>query len=80
MGAKTDIAMTISVAEEATTSLAGDNKACSDGRGRKNKCGSSEVVGIGDGSSSQNGPLYYRSELGKELLCLQRFWAHGLSL
>ena len=31
-GAKTDIAMTISVAEEATTSSAGDNKACSNGR------------------------------------------------
>jgi len=31
-GAKTDIAMTISVADRATTSSAGDNRACSNGR------------------------------------------------
>jgi len=30
-GAETDIATTISVAEEATASSAGDNRACSDG-------------------------------------------------
>jgi len=42
--AETDIAMTISVAEEATASSAGDNRACSNGRNRKDECGGSERV------------------------------------
>jgi len=43
--------MTTSVAKEATTSSAGDNRACSDGRGRKNKYGGGKGIETGDGSS-----------------------------
>jgi len=35
-----DIAMTFSVAEKANTSLAGNNRACSNRRSRKDECGS----------------------------------------
>jgi len=31
--------MTLSVAEEANATSAGDNRACSDGRSREDKCG-----------------------------------------
>ena len=44
--------MTISVAEEANTLSAGDNKACSDGRSREDKCGNSERTRTGDRSAS----------------------------
>ena len=37
--------MTISVAEEATASSAGDNKACSNGGSRENEYGSGEEIG-----------------------------------
>ena len=37
-GAKTELAMTISVAEEANTPSAGNNRACSDGRSGEDKC------------------------------------------
>ena len=47
-GAKTDIAMTISVAEEANAPSAGDNRACSNGRCGKNKHGGSEGIRTGD--------------------------------
>ena len=70
--AKADITMTISVTEEATTSSAGDNRACSNRRGREDECGGSEGVGTGDGDSNKKGPLCYRSRSRKELLCLQR--------
>jgi len=36
--AKTKYAMTISVAEEASTPSAGNNRACSNGRSREDKC------------------------------------------
>jgi len=39
-GAKTEPAMTFSVAEEATIASAGNNRACSDGGSREDKCGS----------------------------------------
>ena len=51
-GATTDSATTLSVAEETNTFSAGDNKACSDGRGREDECGGSEEVRTRDGSSS----------------------------
>ena len=53
--------MTISVAEEATTSLAGDNRACSNGRNREDKrSGDKRVRGRTEyGSSSKMGPLCY---------------------
>ena len=50
-GPMTKPAMTISVAEKATIASAGDNRACSDGRGRKDECGSRERTGAGYGDS-----------------------------
>ena len=74
------MAMTLSVAEKANAFSAGDNRACSDRRSRKNKCGSSEKIRTRDGDVSKKGPLCNGSREGKKLLCLQRIWAHGLSL
>ena len=51
--AKTNFAMTFSVAEEANTFSAGDNRACSNGRGRKDKYSGSKGTRIGDGSSKK---------------------------
>ena len=48
----TDYATTITVAEEATTSSAGDNRACSNGRGGENKCGGCKRTGARYGKSS----------------------------
>ena len=42
---KTELATTISVAKEATIASVGNNRACSDGRNRENKCSSSKRVG-----------------------------------
>jgi len=47
--------MTLGVAEEATIASAGNNRACSDRRGRKNKCGGSEGTGTECRDSSQIG-------------------------
>jgi len=44
-------ATTLSMAKEANLSLAGDNRACSNGRSGKDKCGSSERTRTGDGGS-----------------------------
>jgi len=43
--------MTLSVAEEANTSSAGDNRAYSDGRSGEDECGSVERARIEDGGS-----------------------------
>ena len=50
-GAKTKLATTLSVAKEANAS-AGDNRACSDGRCRKDECGGSKRTGTECGGSS----------------------------
>ena len=50
-GAKTEFAITLSMAEEANAFSAGDNSACSDGRGGENKCSDSEGTKTEDGSS-----------------------------
>ena len=71
--AATNNAMTLSVAEEANIFSAGDNRACSDGRGRKDKYGSSMGVGIGNGGFSKMGPLCDEGRQREELLCLQGF-------
>ena len=73
----TDIAMTISVAEEANAFSAGVNKACSNGGSRKNKCSNGEGTGAGGRGASQKRHLCYGSRLGKKLLHLWRIWAHG---
>ena len=68
--------MTISVAKEANTSPVGNNRACSNGGSRKDKCSDGEGTGTGGRGVSQKRPLCYRSRLGKKLLCLWRIWAH----
>ena len=42
-------ATTLSVAEEATIASAGDNRACSNRRGRKDECSGCEGTGVGCG-------------------------------
>ena len=76
-GAETDIATTISVAEEATASSAGNNRACSDGGNRENECSSSKGIRVRDRGSSKTGSLCNGSGPRKELLYLWRFWAYG---
>jgi len=80
--AETSYATTIGMAEEAIVPSAGNNRACSDGGSQEDECSSSERIGgrIGDGSSSKMGLLCDGSRQREELLCLQGFWAHGLSL
>ena len=58
---ETDIAMTLGMAEKVNASSAGDNSACSNGRGREDECSSSEETGIGDGNVSKKGLLCYGS-------------------
>ena len=48
----------ISVAEEANAFSAGDNRACSDGRSRKNECSSGERIGTRDESFPKKRPLH----------------------
>ena len=76
----TDIATILSVAEEINAFLAGDNRAYSDRRSRKNECGSSERIRIRNGGSSKKGPLHNGSGQREKLLYLWRIWAHGPSL
>jgi len=54
--AKTNFATTFSVEKEVNAFSAGNNRACSDGRGRKDKCSSGERTRTGDGGSKK-GPL-----------------------
>ena len=81
---ETELAMTSSVAKEVTTASAGDNRACSNGGYRKNKCGGSEGIGNRSrteyGSSSKKRPIHNGNRLRKELLCVRRIWAYGPSL
>ena len=76
-GAVTDIATTISVAEEANVSSAGTNKACSNGGSRKDKCDNGKGTGTEHRGISQKRPLRYGSRSGEKLLCLWRVWAHS---
>jgi len=71
--------MTLSVAKEANTS-AGDNGACSDRRGGKDKCGGCKRTGAGCRYSSKTGSLCYGHRSWEELLRLRRIWAHDLTL
>ena len=74
--------MTISVVEEATTSSAGDNRACSNRRDRENECGSGKRARSGTEyrGSSKTGLLCYGDRQGKKLLYLWGIQAYGLSL
>ena len=51
--------MSLSVAEEANVFSADDNRACSNGRGRKDECGNSKRVRTRNRSSKKE-PLYDR--------------------
>jgi len=51
--------MTSSVAEEANTSSAGNNRACSNRKSRKSEYGNSEGIGTRGGGSSQKRPLFH---------------------
>jgi len=77
--AETDNAMTLSVIEKAGNApLAGENRACSNGESKKDKCNNDIPIAksrIGTTQSLCNG-----SGQGKELLYLQRVRAHSLIL
>ena len=66
---------------EETESTTGASKAHSNRRDRKNKYSSSQksVTGTENGATKKE-HLCNRDRSGKELLCLQRIWAHGLTL
>ena len=49
---ETELAMTIGVAEETTIASAGDNRACSNGRNRKDECGGHKGTEARGGDSS----------------------------
>ena len=79
-GTKTDPATTIGVAEEATIASAGNKRACSDGRDRKDECGGCEGCRARGWGPSKKGSLCYGGGSRMKLLCLQGFWAYGPSL
>jgi len=79
-GTTTKPATTFGVAEEAAIASAGDNRACSNRRGRKNEYSGCEGTGAGCRGSSKTGSLCYGHRLWEELLCLRGIWAHSLIL
>jgi len=56
----------------------GNNRAHSNGRNKENKC--SNGVSVVEGRVGATQPIHHRDRQRKELLCLQRIWAHGLTL
>ena len=72
--------MILSVAEEANTFSAGNNRTCSNRRSREKECSSSERIRTRDGGFSKKGLLYDGSGQREELLCIWRIWAYGPSL
>jgi len=79
-GAVTDMATTLSMAEETSAFSAGNNRACFNRRSRENKCSSSERIRTRDRGFLKKGPLSNGSGQGEKLLCLWRVWVHGPSL
>ena len=75
--AVTDMAMTLSVVEEANAFSAGNNRACSNGRSRKNKCSSGERIRTRNGGISKKRPLHDESRQKEKLLYLWKIQAHG---
>ena len=63
--------MTPSVAEEATTSSAGDNRACSNGGSREDKCGDNTTAAEDRVGAMQ--PICHGGRQREELLYLWRF-------
>jgi len=76
--------MTFGMAEEVAIASAGDNRACSDGRSRKNKYSSGERIGNWGRTKCRRSfkmrLLCYGYRSKSELLHMWRFWAHGLTL
>ena len=77
-GAKTSNAITISVAEETNAPSVGDNRACSDRGSREDKYSDGTTVAKGSVGATQ--PICHGGRQEEELLCLWRFWVHGLPL
>ena len=69
----TDIATTPSMAEETTTSSAGDNRACSDRRSGKNECSSSKRVGLGTGVPPRQDPYTMEVDRGRNCYACRGF-------
>jgi len=75
----TSNAITTSVAEKTGhVSSVGNNRAYSDGGSGKDKCGNNTPSIEGRGCSKK--PLCYKYKQRKKLLCMQRIWAHSLTL
>ena len=68
------------MAEDATTPLAGGNRACSNGRCGEDEYGSGKGIGARGRGSSKMRSLCYGGGPREKLLHLWRFWAHGPSL
>ena len=75
----TDIAMTLSMAEKANAFSAGGNRACPNGRSKKNKCGNGERIEARDRNPKKR-PLCNGGGQGKKLLYLWRIQTHSLTL
>ena len=78
IGAETDNAMTISIANEANAFSAGDNSTCSNRGSRKDEC--SDDIAAAKNRVGLTQLICHRGKQGEELLYLWRFWAHGLPL
>jgi len=70
---ETELAMTIGVAEEATIVLAGDNRACSNGRNRKDECGGHKGTGAGVGIPPRQDPYAMEVDRGRNCYACGRF-------
>ena len=68
--AETNNTMTLSVAEEAGNTSAGDNRACSNEGSRKDECGNSIIAAENKIGTMQ--PICHGDRQGKKLLCLWR--------
>jgi len=65
--------MTPSVAKEADTSLADDNRAYSDGRSRENKCGNGKGAETGDGEALRRDSYAMEVDRGRNFYACGRF-------
>ena len=62
--------MILSMAEEANTFSADNNRACSNRGSREDQCSDGEGMGTGSGGIFKKGPLHDGSRQGEELLYL----------
>ena len=73
-------ATTFGVAEEAAIASAGDNRACSNRRDRKDECSGHEGYRARGWGFSKKGSLCDGGGLRTKLLCLWGIWAYGPQL